>query len=84
MVAGPVSVSNFVYAQSNETESESDSKNVPTFEKDETTGNSGLGASDSNSLPSNLKDDDGNNDHEVSNMPGQSADFLHSVLVMNV
>ncbi len=75
MVFGPVSLSNIVYAQSNESQSEPDSKNVPTFENDETTGNSGLGTSDSNSLPSNLKDDDGNNDPGVSNVPGQSADL---------
>ena len=75
MVAGPVSVSDFVYAQSNKSQSEPDSKNVPTFEKDETSGNSGLGALDSNSLSSNLKDDGGNNDRGVSNVLGQSVDL---------
>jgi hypothetical protein len=38
-------------------------------------GNSGLGASDSNSLSSDLKDDHGNNDQGVSNVPDQSADL---------
>ena len=52
MVAGPVSMNNFVYAQSNQTKSEPDGENVPIFDNDETMGNSGLGASDSNSLSS--------------------------------